>query len=115
MVLHAKGKFRKVYREVKDLLISSCKNGNTRCFALLIAMGADLTVKDDEGRSLMQIAYLNGQVDLVEYMAKYSASIRVNLTKFIDRWNKKHNRVLRGYTGSSAQVMYNSDNVYDNM
>ena len=108
MILHAKRKFKKVSMNVKDLLISSCKRGNKRCLVLLISLGANLDVKDDEERSLLQIAYVSGRTDVVECIVTHDADIRVNLTKFIDRWNKKQEKVLPEYTNSDVQVVYDS-------
>lgn len=106
MMLRAKNKFKRIRINVRDLLIKSCSRGNKRSLVLLMSLGANLDVKDDEERSLVQIAYMSGRTDIVECIVTHDANIRVNLTKFIDRWNKKQDKTLPEYSNSDTQVMY---------
>ena len=109
MILHAKNKFKKVRMDVRNLLMLSCKKGNKKCLALMMSLGANLDIKDDEDRSLLQMAYASGRADIVECIVTHDANIRVNLTKFIDKWNKKKEKTLPEYnTSSDVQVAYNN-------
>ncbi|MBP5426377.1 MAG: ankyrin repeat domain-containing protein [Clostridiales bacterium] len=108
MRLRSKGKFKKVSMDVRNLLILSCSNGNKRLLGLFMTLGVDMKVKDDEGRSLFQIACSNGRSDMVEFMVMHNADVRVNLNKFIDKWNKKKEQSLPDYADGNVHVLYDS-------